>query len=181
MSPYPAWPFLSDPNHPLLSAVWAVAIHGVICLGAIAPVVWRSRRRGLYAVLAFIGGSAIDVDHFIAAGSLNLHTIETLGDRPDTHSLAFVALVAVLTLAISRRPQFAWALFAVNASHLLFDAAGSGEHILYPFSSLDSVPWLACPIGDLGLLAVSAAVARFVAARWSESGRGLWGAYRRPV
>jgi membrane-bound metal-dependent hydrolase YbcI (DUF457 family) len=179
--PDPAWPFLSDPAHPFLSAVWAVLIHGMIGIAVVSPLIWQSRRRVTYASIAFVGGSILDLDHFIDAGSLNLHTIETLGDRPDTHSLAFVALVAVLTLAISRRPQFAWALFAVNASHLLFDAAGSGEHILYPFSSLDSVPWLACPIGDLGLLAVSAAVARFVAARWSESGRGLWGAYRRPV
>jgi hypothetical protein len=90
-------------------------------------------------------------------------------------------LLAVFTVALSRRPQFAWALFAVNASHLVFDAAGTGEHILYPFSNRDSLPWLACPISDLGLLAVSFAVARWVPARWSASGRGLWGAYRRPV
>lgn len=181
MHPDPAWPFLSDPAHPFLSAVWAVLIHGVIAVAVVAPLIWQSRRRVTYGAIAFVAGSILDLDHFIEAGSLNLHTIETLGGRPDTHSLAFVALVAAFTLVISRRPQFAWALFAVNASHLIFDAAGSGEHILYPFSNLDSLPWLACPIGDLALLAVSAGVARFVPARWSESGRGLKGAYRRPV
>ena len=180
MHPDPAWPFLSDPAHPFLSAVWAVLIHGAIGIAVVAPLIWQSRRRATFAAIAFVGGSILDLDHFIEAGSLNLHTIETLGGRPDTHSLAFVALVAVFALVISRRPQFAWALFAVNASHLVFDAAGSGEHILYPFSNLDSVPWLACPVGDLGLLAVSAAVARWVPALGASRG-GLWGAYRRPV
>jgi membrane-bound metal-dependent hydrolase YbcI (DUF457 family) len=179
--PDPAWPFLSDPTHPFLSAVWAVLIHGVVGVAVVAPLIWPSRRRATYAAIAFVGGSILDLDHFIAAGSLDLHTIETLGGRPDTHSLAFVVLVAVVVLALWRRPQFAWALFAVNASHLLFDAAGTGEHILYPFSNLDSLPWLACPIGDLALLAVSAGVARWLPVRWSESGRGSWGAYRRPV
>jgi hypothetical protein len=159
VSPYPAWPFLSDPNHPLLSAVWAVAIHGVICLGAIAPVVWRSRRRGLYAVLAFIGGSAIDVDHFIAAGSLNLHTIETMSGRPDTHSLIFAVALGAVAWALTRRAIAAWSVFAVTVAHLLFDAAGGSEHFFYPFSSLDGLPWVVCPIGTVALALVSALIA----------------------
>ena len=38
MSTYQAWPFLSDANHPFLSAVWAVLIHGA------RAVVLRSKR-----------------------------------------------------------------------------------------------------------------------------------------
>jgi len=159
VSPYPAWPFLSDPSHPLLSAVWAVAIHGVICLAAIAPIVWRSRRRAVYAGLACIGGSAIDLDHFIVAGSLNLHTIETMSGRPDTHSLIFAVALALLALALTRRPIAAWSVFAVTLAHLLFDAAGGSEHLFYPFSSLDGLPWIVCPIGTVALALVSAVVA----------------------
>jgi hypothetical protein len=159
VSPYAAWPFLSDPSHPLLSAVWAVAIHGVICLAAIAPIVWRSRRRALYAALAFIGGSAIDLDHFIAAGSLNLHTIETMSGRPETHSLIFAVALSLLALALTRRPIAAWSVFAVTVAHLLFDAAGGSEHFFYPFSSLDGLPWIVCPIGTVALALVSALIA----------------------
>ncbi|HLW95852.1 MAG TPA: metal-dependent hydrolase [Solirubrobacteraceae bacterium] len=159
MSPYPAWPFLSDPSHPLLSAVWAVAIHGVICLAAIAPIVWRSRRRALYAALAFVGGSAIDLDHFIAAGSLNLHTIETMSGRPDTHSLIFAVALALLALALTRQPLAGWSVFAVTVAHLLFDAAGGSEHFFYPFSALDGLPWIVCPIGTVALALVSAVIA----------------------
>jgi hypothetical protein len=166
VSPYRGWPFLSDPGHPLLSAVWAVFIHGCVCLLAIAPILWRSDHRVGYAALAFVGGSAIDLDHFIAAGSLDLHTIETLGGRPDTHSLAFVLVLGAVTLLLTRRWLAAWAVCAVNLAHLLFDAAGGGVHILYPLQHPDGLPWLVSPVGTLVLFGMSAAIA----ARSSRSG-----------
>ena len=160
MSPYHAWPFLSDPSHPFLSAVWAVLIHGVLAIVVIAPILWRSRHRLVYGVLAFFGGFILDVDHFIAAGSLNLHTIETLGGRPDTHSVVFIAALAAVALALTRHAQAAWAVFAVNLVHLLFDGAGGNEHVLYPFTGVDGIPWLLCPLGTLACLAVSTLLAR---------------------
>ena len=159
MSPYQGWPFLSDPGHPLLSAVWAVLVHGCLCLLAVGPIVWRSEHRVGFALLAFIGGSAIDLDHFIAAGSLSLHTIETLGGRPDTHSLVFVLALAVVALLLTRRWLAAWAVLAVNLAHLLFDAAGGGVHILYPLRHPDGLPWLVSPLGTLALFGISAAIA----------------------
>ncbi|MGA2007503.1 MAG: metal-dependent hydrolase [Solirubrobacteraceae bacterium] len=159
MSSYSAWPFLSDPSHPFLSAVWAVLIHGVLGVLCVAPLIWRSGHRVGYGALAFIGGSVLDVDHFIAAGSLNLHTIETMSGRPATHSLGFVILLGVVALLITRRRLAAWAVFAVNLSHLLFDAAGGGVRVLYPLEHPDGLPWLACPIGTLALLAISTVLA----------------------
>jgi hypothetical protein len=155
VSPYGAWPFLSDANHPFLSAVWAVLIHGVLGIFVVAPLIWRSDHRVRYALLAFIGGSALDVDHFIAAGSLNLHTIETLSGRPATHSLGFIVLLGLAAFALTRSRLAAWAVFAVNLSHLLFDAAGGGVRVLYPLGHPDGLPWLACPLGALALLGVS--------------------------
>jgi hypothetical protein len=161
VSPYPAWPFLSDPSHPFLSAVWAVLIHGVLGLVVVAPIVWRSGHRLGYAALAFVGGSLLDADHFIVAGTFNLHTIETLsGGRPLTHSLIFVVLLAGLTIALSGRPLFGWTVFAVNCEHLLFDAAGSHERIFYPLNHPDGIPWLLCPLGALVFFAASREIAR---------------------
>ena len=174
MHPYQAWPFLSDPAHPFLSAVWAVVIHGVVCLVAVAPIVWRSRHRVRYGALAAVGGSLIDLDHFAAAGSLSLHTIETLGDRPDTHSLLFVLLIAAAAYALTRRGLLAWSLFAVWAAHLLFDAAGAHERFFYPFGGDNGLPWLACPLGTLALLGASALIAR-------RSARRGFAAAARPV
>jgi hypothetical protein len=159
VSPYHAWPFLSDPSHPFLSAVWAVLIHGVVAVLAIAPILWRSRHRLIYGLLAFVGGFILDIDHFIAAGSLNLHTIETLSGRPDTHSVVFILALSAITVAATRRWLAGWSVFAVNLAHLLYDGAGGNEHVLYPFTSVDGIPWLLCPLGTLVLLAVSAALA----------------------
>ncbi len=58
----------------------------------------------------FAAGSLFDLDHIVAAGSLNLHAIETLsGGRPDTHSLVVVVLLTAIAYALTRRPLFAWA------------------------------------------------------------------------
>ena len=159
MSPYHAWPFLSDPSHPFLSAVWAVLIHGAVGVLAVAPILWRSRHRLIYGLLAFVGGFILDIDHFIAAGSLNLHTIETLSGRPDTHSIVFVLALSAVTVAATHRWLAAWSVFAVNLAHLLYDGAGGSEHFLYPFTSVDGLPWLLCPLGTLALLAASAGIA----------------------
>jgi len=160
VSSYQAWPFLSDPSHPFLSAVWAVLIHGAVGVLAVAPILWRSRHRLIYGLVAFVGGFILDVDHFIAAASLNLHTIETLSGRPDTHSLVFVLALSAVTVALTRSWLAAWGVFAVNLAHLLYDGAGGNEHILYPITSVDGLPWLLCPLGTLVLLAASAALAR---------------------
>jgi hypothetical protein len=160
VSPYHAWPFLSDPSHPFLSAVWAVLIHGVLGVLAVAPIIWRSRHRLSYGLIAFVGGFILDIDHFIAAGSLNLHTIETLSGRPDTHSIVFVLALSAVALAATRRWLAAWCVFAVNLTHLLYDGAGGNEHVLYPFTGVDGLPWLLCPLGTIALLAASAVIAR---------------------
>ncbi len=159
MHPYHGWPFLTSPQHPTLSAVGAVLIHGCISLLVVLPLVLRSNRRVTFAMLAFIAGSALDLDHVVAAGSFRPRALESLGHRPDTHSLLLAVALTLLALAITRSKPLAWAMFAVIVSHLLFDAAGGGEYWLYPLERPDSIPWLACPVGLAVLLGISAVVA----------------------
>jgi membrane-bound metal-dependent hydrolase YbcI (DUF457 family) len=159
MHPYHGWPFLAASNHPLLSALWEVLVHGSLGLVAVAPIVWRSRSRRL-AVLAFIGGIALDVDHAIAAGSLSPSAMEQLSHRPATHSLLFALCVALVALALTRRPILAWSLLAVLVAHLLFDAPGGGVRFLFPLRHPDAIPWLVCPIGIALLGGISALAAR---------------------
>jgi len=161
MHPYRGWPFLSDSSYPFLSAVWAVLIHGCIALLVVSPIVWRSRRKALWAALAFVGGPALDLDHVVAVGSFNPSRLEHLsGGRPATHSLLFAVVLAMLALLLSRRWVFAWAVFAVVVSHLLFDAAGGSERWLYPAQHPDGIPWLACPVGLVVLTLISELIAR---------------------
>ncbi len=159
MHPYQAWPFLSDPRYPLLSAVWAIAIHGVLAVFVIWPILRRAEHRVALTLGAFASGSLFDLDHIAAAGTLNLHAIETLaGGRPGTHSLVVVVLLTAIVYALTRRTWAAWAVFAIFLSHLLFDGAGAHDRVLYPLSGLDGLPWLACPIGALALFAASLAI-----------------------
>jgi LexA-binding, inner membrane-associated putative hydrolase len=155
VSSYSAWPFLSDPNHPFLSALWAVLVHGLVGIAVIAPIIWRSDHRVRYALLAFVGGSVLDLDHFVVAGSFSLHAIETLSGRPATHSLAFLVVLGLVTVALTRSWLAGWSVFAVNLSHLLFDAAGGGVRVLYPLAHPDGLPWLSFPLGALILLGAS--------------------------
>ncbi len=160
MHPYQAWPFLSDPRHPLLSALWAISVHGVLAVFVVAPLLRTAPRHRAVLVLAtFVAGSAFDLDHIAAAGSLNPHALETLsGGRPDTHSLVVVLLLGAIAYALTRRVEVAWSVFAIFLSHLLFDAAGGSDRVLYPVSSLNGLPWLACPIGALALFCGSLAI-----------------------
>lgn len=153
-------------------------VHGCLGVFVVGPLIWRSRHRVVYGVIAFVGGSALDVDHFIAVGSLNLHRIETLpGGRPDTHSIAFVLLLAVATFALcplswdlGQRFVAGWAMFAVNMGHLLFDGAGGSERILYPWTGVDGIPWLLCPVGAVVLFGLSCVIASRRSVRSSTQG-----------
>jgi hypothetical protein len=147
MRPYRGWPFLTSPQHPTLSAVGAFFIHGAISLFVVFPIVWRSDKRLLFGVLAFLGGPAVDLDHVVAAGSFRPHALETLGHRPDTHSLPFALVLTLVVYLISRSRQLSWSVFAIIVSHLLFDAAGGDEYWAYPLKHPNSIPWLACPVG----------------------------------
>jgi membrane-bound metal-dependent hydrolase YbcI (DUF457 family) len=160
MHSYHGWPFLTSPQHPTLSAVAAVFIHGFITLLVALPFIWASGRRRLSATLAFLAGPALDLDHAIVAGSLQPQALETLSHRPDTHSLLFAAALAILALLVTRSKPIAWSVFAVIAVHLLFDAAGGNEQWLYPLKQPDSVPWLAFPLGLFVLLGLSLLVVR---------------------
>jgi hypothetical protein len=162
MHPYRAWPFLSEPHHPVLSAMWAVLVHGVLSLLVVLPIVWRSDRRLLGAGLAFMAGFALDLDHPIVAGSLSPRAMEHLGVRPASHSLLFAVAVGLAALAVTRRRLVAWSVFAVLTAHLLFDAAGGSERWLFPLAYPRSIPWLACPVGLLLLTTISARLARDV-------------------
>jgi membrane-bound metal-dependent hydrolase YbcI (DUF457 family) len=171
MHPYRGWPFLTSPQHPDLSAVGTVVIHGCISLFVVMPIVLRSRKRVLWGTLAFIGGPALDLDHVVAAGSFRPQALETLKHRPDTHSLLFAVLLTLATYAFTRNRPLSWSVFAVIVSHLLFDAAGGNERWLYPLTQPNSIPWLACPVGLAVLYGISAVVAQRAAPNRPGSGQ----------
>eukprot|EP01137_Pigoraptor_chileana_P006369 Opistho-2@50658 len=122
-------------NRPRLSTrVWApfdTAVHGVV-----AAAVWflghcsSGDRRALtgHVIACLFVACLMDLDHFIAAGSLKLEDALSLESRPFGHSLIFAALVATPIYVIGRIRESSWrlslplAVFVSLFSHQLRDA-----------------------------------------------------------
>jgi hypothetical protein len=68
-------------------------------------------------------------------------------------------VLTLLVYLITRSKQLSWSVLAIIVSHLLFDSAGGDEYWLYPLKHLNSIPWLACPIGIALLFWASTRVA----------------------
>jgi membrane-bound metal-dependent hydrolase YbcI (DUF457 family) len=104
--------------------------HALVAAAVTAPL---GRRAVLTAVVA---GTAIDVDHAVAARSLRPSAMLTLRTRPRSHTL-FAAGAAGVAGGLAGGPVHGWAAFAGLASHLLRDA-GDDEAptpLLWPFSA----------------------------------------------
>jgi membrane-bound metal-dependent hydrolase YbcI (DUF457 family) len=112
--------------------------HGLVA-GLVAVPLARSAGRGP-VVTAVVAGTAIDVDHLIAARSLRPASWLTLGGRPRAHTMV-LALAAGGVAAAVGGPAHGWAAFGGLASHLLRDASdASGTPILWPVSRRRRIP-----------------------------------------
>ena len=87
--------------------------------------------RQLFA-LAFLAGTLVDVDHFLAAGSRSLWTATHLEKRPPTHSVTFALLVSGGGYLFSGSLSTAWVVFAALTSHVLRDASVGTAPLLWP-------------------------------------------------
>jgi membrane-bound metal-dependent hydrolase YbcI (DUF457 family) len=126
---------------------------------ATACTLWLVPAWGFRSLIAAIlAATLIDVDHAVAAGSIDPGRMMALGARPATHSLAGVALIGVIVLA-----AFGWragyAAFAGALTHIVLDAnAPPGVPLLAPWSNDAHVllpTWSLVPvILALGLIGV---------------------------
>eukprot|EP01031_Cornospumella_fuschlensis_P038235 gene38235-46462_t len=77
-------------------------------------------------LLAGFASCALDVDHFIAAGSASLSDATSLPHRPFGHALAFVPCVSILYYVLTKNSRIAKLLFVSLLSHHLRDAMKRG-------------------------------------------------------
>lgn len=107
--------------------------HGSVAVLCALPLLpgWGSR----VVLVALLAGTAIDVDHTVAARSLDPIRLMSLGARPPTHSLIGALLISVIIAAIfGRRAGYAALLGAVT--HIVRDAsAAPGVPLFAPFIS----------------------------------------------
>ena len=136
---------------------WAacdVLVHGAVALVVARPHIRRARsaRRALaLSGLAFLSATALDLDHFAAAGALDVRAALVLPARPPTHSLTFALLLGAVLYRLSRDRTAGWVAFVAVASHVLRDAAMGTAPLLWPLA-VDRVPWWVYVCGELALV-----------------------------
>lgn len=73
----------------------------------------------------------IDLDHFVAAGSLSLNDAITLSARPIAHSILFSIFASVGLGCLFRSRTLVWVVLVVLISHISRDASGGGTTPLF--------------------------------------------------
>jgi hypothetical protein len=131
----------------LLAAADPLA-HALLAAAVAAPL----GRRAM--VTAVVAGTAIDVDHVVAARSLRPAAMLTMPTRPRSHALAATAVAAAAGV-LAGGPVHGWAAFAGLGSHLLRDASDDGAPtpLLWPLRPPRQIPrrWAAVGVGALAL------------------------------
>jgi membrane-bound metal-dependent hydrolase YbcI (DUF457 family) len=140
--------------------IWAVLdapVHATLALLVVSPLYTRPASQA--RMLTRLAGAAlapvlIDLDHFVAAGSLSLQAAISLpGGRPFTHSLVFALALGLLAFLISRDTVDGWLVFGALASHVLRDASTGGiPYLLWPFE-FERLAIPACYAVQMGLFA----------------------------
>jgi membrane-bound metal-dependent hydrolase YbcI (DUF457 family) len=129
---------------------------------AAACAVWLVPAWGFRALLAAVlAGTLIDVDHAVAAGSIDPIRMMSLGARPATHSIAGVVLIGLVVAAMAGW-RLGYAALVGAATHVVLDARfAPGVPLLAPLSADAHVlvaGWvLPALILGLGLVGVMAA------------------------
>jgi membrane-bound metal-dependent hydrolase YbcI (DUF457 family) len=125
-APRHIWALLDSPIH---------AATGVLIAWPLAAS-YASRRKAV-ALLAAAGLASvlIDVDHFLAAGSLSLYSATHLDGRPFTHSLLFALVCGILAWKATRSRRTGFIVLLALAAHFTRDASGGGiPYLIWPFA-----------------------------------------------
>uniref|UniRef100_A0A4W3HLC8 Transmembrane protein 267 n=1 Tax=Callorhinchus milii TaxID=7868 RepID=A0A4W3HLC8_CALMI len=137
-------------NNYWLRALSDNAVHGAVGLWSWAIVVGLKKRSDLYeVVLAGLLSSAVDADHFLAAGSLSLKAALLLPQRPPLHCSTVIPVVAFsmrLFMWLFRLKDswcfLPWMVTISWVSHHIRDGARRGLWFC-PFGNTAPVPyWL---------------------------------------
>ena len=155
--PYPAWPFLSDPAHPFLSAVWAVLIHGAIGIAVVAPLVWReppARDLRRDRVRRRARCSTSTTSSRPAASTCTRSRRSAAVPTPTRSRSSRCSPCSRSRSRAARSSRGRCSRSTPRTCSSTRRAAAST--ILYPFTNLDGVPWLVCPLGDAGVCSRSA-------------------------
>ena len=124
-------------------ALFDTAFHGLVA-GWIVLLAAQKRApwRWTDAIVAAVYAGALDLDHVVAARTLDVALIKKrLDTRPPTHSLSFAVLLASAHGAASRSPSTAAVVFVALASHVVRDAATGITRLFFPWDRVFELPY----------------------------------------
>jgi hypothetical protein len=153
-------PALSSSAIPSGRSFWALvdsALHGLAALLVTAPIIHSTSTAEQMIVLlgpAFLAGTLVDVDHFLAARSRSFWTATHLAKRPPTHSVTFALLLGTAGYLLSGSLSTAWVVFVALTSHVLRDASVGTAPLLWPLGDWRIPRWAYC-VGEVGLVMAS--------------------------
>jgi inner membrane protein len=142
--PYPELGLLDEPAH--LATATLVAL-------VLPP---RARE---FVVPLLVMAVAIDLDHL--PGELGVDALTMSSQRPVTHSIGGIAIVAAIAFAATRRPLVAAGAACGVAAHLLRDlGVGGGVPLGWPLATGNARFPYAVYLAAAGALAAGAAIGR---------------------
>ena len=152
-------PFFGRPFWALIDS----AVHGLVALLVTAPIIHSAlstQQRLALLGLAFLAGTLVDVDHFLAARSRSFWTATHLEKRPPTHSVTSALLLGAAGFLLCRSLSTAWVVFAGRAPHVLRGASVGTAPVAWPLGHW-RIPRWAYYVGEVGLVMASRWVARW--------------------
>jgi hypothetical protein len=132
---------------------------GLVALLVTAPIIRSAPNSWQLLALAFLAGTLVDLDHFLATGSRSFWAATHLEKRPPTHSVTFALLVSGGGYLFSGSLTTAWALADALTSHVLRDSSVGTAPILWPLGDWRTPTW-AYYAGEAGLMLLSFRAAR---------------------
>ncbi|KAK2179890.1 hypothetical protein NP493_465g00003 [Ridgeia piscesae] len=164
--------FISE--NPLSRAAVDSATHGVIAAMSwlLVTNLQMTTRNLMEVFLSGVLGMVIDIDHFIAAGSLSLNAATSLTKRPFLHNSSLILIIFMLLYSLQQCRQFSgilasvpWIFLLAWTSHHMRDGIRHGLWFA-PFGSTQVIPkWLYIGVISLCPLLLKAVVML----RWSDS------------
>jgi membrane-bound metal-dependent hydrolase YbcI (DUF457 family) len=104
---------------------------GTAC-AVILPMLRNTSHQRLFGATAIVSAVALDLDHILAARSLQMRSWMTMPSRPPTHSLPAMVAIAWLVERVAPGRRLWLAVTLGVGSHLLRDLATGGAPFWHP-------------------------------------------------
>jgi hypothetical protein len=120
--------------------------HGLLGLVLSLPFAYYLRPRWFWILWGVFISMALDVDHIIAAGCIDIVKLISLPSRPPTHSITFALVMFLIVLPINR--HVACLTLIALVAHLLRDTSSGTVPLLWPLAWQPTAPlayWATLP------------------------------------